>query len=149
MSPVLFSPSLGKTGREIYPTPPTATEKNLGKERSLKVTRLLFSLFLFRVCCGSATFEHQMFPFFCLSFLATIHGMRDLSFPTVTEPGPLQWKCRILTSGLPAHSLVSSFYNFIMDSSNGASGKEPACQYRRYKRCRFNPWPRKIPWRRT
>ena len=26
----------------------------------------------------------------------------------------------------------------------GASGKEPACQCRRHKRCRFNPWVRKI-----
>ena len=32
---------------------------------------------------------------------------------------------------------------------NGASGKEPTCQYRRYKRCRFYPWVRKIPWRRV
>ena len=30
----------------------------------------------------------------------------------------------------------------------GASGKEPACQCRRCKRCSFNPWVRKIPWRR-
>ena len=30
----------------------------------------------------------------------------------------------------------------------GASGKEPACQCRRYKRCAFDPWVRKIPWRR-
>ena len=29
------------------------------------------------------------------------------------------------------------------------SGKESACQCRRHKRCRFNPWIRKIPWRRT
>ena len=28
------------------------------------------------------------------------------------------------------------------------SGKESACQYRRLKRHRFNPWVRKIPWRR-
>ena len=27
-------------------------------------------------------------------------------------------------------------------------GKEPACRCRRHKRCRFNPWVRKIPWRR-
>ena len=27
-------------------------------------------------------------------------------------------------------------------------GKEPACQCRSPKRCRFNPWVRKIPWRR-
>ena len=28
------------------------------------------------------------------------------------------------------------------------SGKESACQCRRHKRCGFNPWARKIPWRR-
>ena len=31
----------------------------------------------------------------------------------------------------------------------GTSGKGPACQYRRCKRCRFNPWVGKIPWRRV
>ena len=30
----------------------------------------------------------------------------------------------------------------------GASGKEPACQCRRWKTCGFNPWVGKIPWRR-
>ena len=30
----------------------------------------------------------------------------------------------------------------------GTSGKEPACQCRRLKRCRFDLWVRKIPWRR-
>ena len=31
----------------------------------------------------------------------------------------------------------------------GASGKEPACQCRRRKRCGFDPWVGKIPWRRA
>ena len=31
----------------------------------------------------------------------------------------------------------------------GASGKEPVCQCRRRKRHEFNPWVRKIPWRRA
>ena len=31
----------------------------------------------------------------------------------------------------------------------GTSGKEHACECRRHKRCRFYPWIRKIPWRRT
>ena len=31
----------------------------------------------------------------------------------------------------------------------GASAKEPACQCRRHKRSRFDPWVRKIPWRRA
>ena len=30
----------------------------------------------------------------------------------------------------------------------GASGKTPLCQFRRYKRCGFDPWVGKIPWRR-
>ena len=30
----------------------------------------------------------------------------------------------------------------------GTSGKEPACQSRRHKRCGFDPWIRKNPWRR-
>ena len=31
----------------------------------------------------------------------------------------------------------------------GASGKEPACQWRRHKKCGFDPWIGKIPWRRA
>ena len=31
----------------------------------------------------------------------------------------------------------------------GASGKEPACQCRRHRRCRFHLWIRKIPWKRA
>ena len=31
----------------------------------------------------------------------------------------------------------------------GLSSKEPACQCRRCKRCEFDPWVRKIPWRRA
>ena len=29
----------------------------------------------------------------------------------------------------------------------GASGKEPACQCKRHKRLGFDPWVKKIPWR--
>ena len=29
------------------------------------------------------------------------------------------------------------------------AGKESACQCRRRKRLRFNPWVRKVPWRRA
>ena len=31
----------------------------------------------------------------------------------------------------------------------GTCGKEPACQSKRCKRCGFNPWIRKIPWKRA
>ena len=32
--------------------------------------------------------------------------------------------------------------------AGGTSGKEPACQCRRCERLWFDPWVRKIPWRR-
>ena len=42
--------------------------------------------------------------------------------------------------------------NIIIPSASafpgGASGKEPACQCRRHKSLRFDPWVGKIPWRR-
>ena len=31
----------------------------------------------------------------------------------------------------------------------GASGKQSTCQFRKHKRCVFNPWVEKIPWRRA
>ena len=31
----------------------------------------------------------------------------------------------------------------------GTSGKETAFQCRKHKRCGFNPWVEKIPWRRA
>ena len=34
-------------------------------------------------------------------------------------------------------------------TSGGASGKELTCQCRRWKRCGFDPWVRKISWRRV
>ena len=31
----------------------------------------------------------------------------------------------------------------------GTSGKELSCQCKRHKRCKFDPWVGKIPWRRA
>ena len=41
-------------------------------------------------------------------------------------------------------------YWFVETKANagGTSGKESACQWRRSKRCSFDPWAGKIPWRR-
>ena len=38
-------------------------------------------------------------------------------------------------------------YHFFLPG--GASDKEPACQIRKHKRCRFSPWVGKIPQRRS
>ena len=40
-------------------------------------------------------------------------------------------------------------YNWIQGFPGGTSAKEPACQCRRCKRHRFDPWVRKIPWRKA
>ena len=40
---------------------------------------------------------------------------------------------------------IHSFADLI---PGGTSGKEPACQFRILKRCWFDPWVGKIPWRR-
>ena len=37
----------------------------------------------------------------------------------------------------------------VSGSPGGSSGKEPTCQCRRRKRCRFDPWVGKIPWKRA
>ena len=42
-------------------------------------------------------------------------------------------------------SIVYRLWSF----SGGASGKEPSCQCKRCKRHGFDPWVRKIPWRRA
>ena len=44
----------------------------------------------------------------------------------------------------PVYILTNSAVGFL----GGTSGKEPACQFRRYKRREFDPWFRKIPWKR-
>ena len=40
-------------------------------------------------------------------------------------------------------------YIYVYVFPGGSAGKEPACQCRRAKRWGFDPWVRKIPWRRA
>jgi len=40
-------------------------------------------------------------------------------------------------------------YAIIWGFSDSASGEEVACQCWRHKRCAFDPWVRKILWRRA
>ena len=50
---------------------------------------------------------------------------------------------------LPLEVPLQHFCCILWDFPGGASGKESACQCRRHKRHGFNPWVRKIPWRRV
>ena len=46
-------------------------------------------------------------------------------------------------------TIVTMFYIILLAFPGGASGKQPVCQCRRHKRGSFDPWVRKIPWRRA
>ena len=81
-------------------------------------------------------------------------GMRGVSLWYV---GPssltrdLTWApCIGSAESYPCLSFISYFslYNFIVRLPWWLSGKESACQCKRLKRSRFNPWVGKIPWKR-
>ena len=73
------------------------------------------------------------------------------------ERGPCRCDYSLMTSYWSRGGPLT-WYDFALISSQpcggggfpaGTSGKEPACQCRRHKRYRFDPWAGKIPWRRA
>ena len=58
---------------------------------------------------------------------------------TQPHPSAENWIKDLLSMALPIRAGLPT----------GASGKEATCQCRRSKRQGFNPWVRKIPWKRT
>ena len=52
-------------------------------------------------------------------------------------------------SGVQFGHTVKGHIDSIQGFLGGASGKEPTCQCRRRKKHGFDPWVRKIPWRRA
>ena len=54
-----------------------------------------------------------------------------------------------LSKALSAYMALSNSHYTAGGFPGGASDKEHACQCRRHKGCMFNPWVRKIPWRRA
>ena len=61
--------------------------------------------------------------------------------------GDLQMTYKIIKT-CPAIFKTSVPFLGLTGAVTGISGKESACQYRRLGRYRFNPWVRKMPWRR-
>ena len=49
----------------------------------------------------------------------------------------------------PQGQIVRIINKYKSGFPGSASGKEPSCQCRRCSRCGFDPWVRKIPWRRA
>ena len=69
----------------------------------------------------------------------------------VTNKYPIH-ENKLLLTGLAKshkHTHTHTHTHTWMGFAGGASGKEPTCKCKRHKRPRFDPWVRKIPWRRT
>ena len=47
------------------------------------------------------------------------------------------------------YSWFNLLYTWTWGFPGAVSGTEPTCQCRRHKRCRSDPWVRKIPWKRA
>ena len=66
------------------------------------------------------------------------------------------WEARAKV-GIPSYANILETKHLILKCLDvctggflgGASGKEPTCQCGRHKRCGFDPWVRKIPWKRA
>ena len=105
-------------------SPQPATSSQLVLTRNLHITR-----------------SNRLFPSFYINCLenpmdrgaqqATVHRVARAGHNLVTKPPQLN---------IPDEKL---------DFPGGSGGKEPACQCMRHKRCGFDLWVRKIPWRRA
>ena len=79
--------------------------------------------------------DAMIFIFWMLSFKPLFHSPLSLSSRdslALLHFLPLEW-----------------YHLHIWGFPGSTSGKEPACQCRRHKRHRFDPWVGKIPWRRA
>jgi len=95
----------------------------------------------------------------------TLRDHMDCSLPGSSVHGifqarVLEWGAIAFSVKHPGHTLNLEKFNkgknlgsFTLETSwgfpGGSSGKEPTCHYRKSKRCGFNPWVEKIPWRRA
>ena len=82
------------------------------------------------------------------------HCLLDTLWPTIVgETETCCWHCLLLCSApiLPGFLICTSRSTQLFAASTlpngGTRGKESACECRRHKRCGFDPWVGKIPWR--
>ena len=79
-------------------------------------------------------------------WLRIFHCMGGLCF---VYPSPTAGQWAVSTFKLLWVVLLWTFvYKYLSELPRWLRGKESACQCRRPRRCRLNPWVRKIPWRR-
>ena len=87
------------------------------------------------------------------SSLTWIISISELVFLYLLASSVIQVRLGYAQATNTSRSLIClSIYTYVyvyMSFPGGTSGEESACQSRTHKRCVFNPWVRKIPWRRA
>ena len=95
-----------------------------------------------------ATWEVPSLPVYLVYFSSMLcHESYTPLWKTTHQPQVLGKKVvEGSSSGLKLPDLCLGFITYWLPRWH--NGKESVCQCRRCKRCRFNPWVGKIPWRR-
>jgi len=86
--------------------------------------------------------------FYTQTYKLRVINHADICFRLGFSPTPSQLRRVIEETACTEMSLIKETHP-VWGFPSGTSGKEPACQRRRYKRRGFNPWVGKIPWRRA
>ena len=145
-----ISLSVGFSRQECWSGLPRPSPGDL-PDPGIEPMSLMSSALACRFFTASGTWEtlhciyvpHFLYPFLCqwtfrlLSYLGCFKLCCSESCSAICPSGII---------GSYGSSIFSCFFFF---NKSPASGKESACQCRRHKRHRFNPWVRRIPWRRA
>ena len=93
--------------------------------------------------------SEELFILFLISSpLPLLHNWNPYSFSLLSTLDIHFWTNKWRKDGESDPCFLNLWSLLIENHASGwCSGKEPACQCRRHKRHRFNPWVRKIPWR--
>ena len=126
----LYSPArqdIGRKGTTLAPDTPCTADTGQGRGSVHKGGEQV---------CRPAAYTHNL-------LLPLTRWVPLSQLPTLSEP-----RERSATQG---HSLEGLMIGIQIPRGfpGGADHNESACQCRRHRRHRFNPWVRKIPWRRT
>ena len=90
-----------------------------------------------------------------MRWLYSITDSMDMSLSKLQKTVKDRKACRAAVHGVARSQTQLSDWTtkkqqiVICGLPSGTSGKEPACQCRRYKKCALESWVRKIPWRRV
>ena len=126
----------------------------------VSIPKSLFSVFIFFIFCLTS-FEDIGLPFWVPGILcqhSEVILWKLLKIQMISPhliplpswdhpPTPLSWDSLFQFVIHPVLHFISC--TLCMELPGGTSGKEPSCQCRRHRKCRFNPWVRNIPWRRA